>query len=1690
MDGLPEDSYCGPTPAIHEGPATLAGYDQIRNSPEKSPRKNPRGKASPTRRRNKRQASDNGSDAAQLTGQALLAWLMARRAARGADELRPCSANHAPAARQDENDDGQGTTSHAELQASNMDKEQVLRDLHEQLRLAAEILGSGKAGDIESELVLVPEPPNPAALVRGSGRRKRARFASVPVEDIQVTTVLPPTRLPADAARAAQATDLWDAAARGVLAEAARSQRRAHKVVQATSRQSGAASPTLPWTRSEASAEVSRLEAAMEQLRHRMRKESGRRVWMRRHGAQPRAGLFDDPPQGGSAASAAASAAQEGCLPACSTGNELEAAAFLPALPLAFGRKVSSTDVHTSLAGLLDAARPGLVGAWQPLALPASSKCVHRRGNKDILSCLRVSRSFSVGASGCFVGRLAREGLTYEQPFASAGGYEHCVCNICCQWVPRSQAAAHCCVGQGNDSKGRWRCFHQVPTASMGLHLRFRHLAGRPAALEVTIEAFLEAALCRAAWACAWDPARLSCRWRLACREGLEAQLNCFPQKDGAGMTEQLQDVMTGLTMRRPRCDAVPGQPRSFRQPLSSAQLVLLGWMRQQESAGSSTGYVSHHVLRESLCESDLVLELMLEQDFRGHFGGLVITASSQDTDGRPGSSAAGGDTLLSGPSSKAGIACILALILDEARGYCKPVAPQVAPLLSRGRCRLETGASLVVVSQESLACWQQSLEKLVDPASFKVVIVRNHNRMRSLTVADILGADLVLVPLQLFSSEAYQRHFDQLSKPGLQVWDAASLRRREALREHEAQAEVEAAPTRMAEAELAPGAGSEAAGIAEVVAEEEEQPPPPPSHGEGLSPGVIVELFDLCARPDLNGRRGRLLAWQEDSGRWNCRLLRPAPGTRVASGEKDQGKRGRRLGQKRRGKRSRGQQLVNVRPSNCRPLRRGKRCNASQQASAPKRRRRARPARQEGLAEATPLAALKASRYYTELRSREDYLARRQVDLERRTLRLLRQATGMGQAPPEAGEDAEDAAAPQQVQSDGQALAKAAAELAAGPALLEMFRFRRLVLDGCDAPARQLGKLLTGSSSSGGLAPYLATAAPLYAIHALEAHARWGLASGRCLRGKTRNEASEVAAQLASLLGINLPWRDPAEAQRFLDTWAAEVGEEDDHSIAGVELGRRGKVSHAHGSGGSVKVHTVELSLPERVLYLFQLLEQQAVEKAPERRRVAEQERALLELCTHVVLEGEQDSEQHEDPCSRNLWHLLERLEAAARERSAEASSSASRQTDFELRLQARQVLEAAMPGNDREVLLACAHSSAAQLRALLAADSHSLEVQLRRLAQAAAEGRTGLGQPAEVAFPAAEKVESFAPAAASDTQPRLAGEMALQPPAHAALPGSQGCAACAKLLGRGREVLGRLRLASGSAAAAERRASQRLRVMQALIEASGLRPSTCDESRRAVLECALGAVCPDFTVPRDPQPPLLLLPCGHTCHAECLPAAAGRCPKCQATLRVDEASAVCLNDVFPQADGKASMTCPRYGSKLEVVVRQISAILESPEGRAAQCLVFLQWPAAMAKLERALRAKGLQTLTVTSQLRDRRRRPAETMATAGDAEVDVAVSSQQRVLLLSPELMSQAAASAHGSELQKHLSSECVSRHVMLLHPLQGAANQELGEEKILEFVSRWDSDDSHPLRVHVHRFVARGTVEEVLLKQQRRS
>jgi hypothetical protein len=363
----------------------------------------------------------------------------------------------------------------------------------------------------------------------------------------------------------------------------------------------------------------------------------------------------------------------------------------------------------------------------------------------------------------------------------------------------------------------------------LGLTLSFKHLA-KQGMVELQAEAAIDAAIRRACWACYWSPDDVCCAWRLTrnrCRKS-----NTFPTSgpvefskhktsenyvptatddkeeldtakmsleneqdnhtienladlEGAGESAGIQkqsvdddvlhvkhrsalEIHSGsksssihgighhFILRDSYTSKQAKQPLSFVRPLTLAQLHTLGWMTHREAHDCT--YLSTQILRERLAETDLCLEVRVEREFQTSRGGILADALGY------------GKT-----------ACMIALIAETRQQSLQELLnlgqwPQIA-----GQ-RVLTDATLIVTPPNLFDQWLREIQKFVVSSSgLRVLAVPGHTRLKTFTVADFVAADVVLVPFRFFFSEAYQRYFDEITKPGLKVWDEVSVQRREA---------------------------------------------------------------------------------------------------------------------------------------------------------------------------------------------------------------------------------------------------------------------------------------------------------------------------------------------------------------------------------------------------------------------------------------------------------------------------------------------------------------------------------------------------------------------------------------------------------------------------------------------------------------------------------------------------------------------------------------------------------------------------------------------------------------------------------------------------------------------------------------------------------------------------------------------
>lgn len=437
----------------------------------------------------------------------------------------------------------ESTTTEPVFSRSGEERRRAERYLQEQVHFFHEEKdGEEKAG----EIILLSPPEMIGSLRSSSFCKGQKGFNSD-----GFTTVLPSTRLQTDPFVAARATDQWDSIHKSVISEAAKAFTRS-KLPKAA---------FTPWKSQESFQEASDLECALQILQDRSDLEPGRRVLMRRAGAQPKAGLFVDPPQHSAEASAAAQAAQSGVLAALATKNDFQAATFL----------------SEHWAESLRHVRPGVLGTWQTWAWN-EPRGRRQQGFRDVLHCCWASREFCLGISGHFVGRRMRAGQT-QRAFGLSGGQEHGMCS-CGEWLTRSKVKAHACdkyVGKPHDTSNRLKVFWQT-RGLLAFRVLFKHQLNPPA-FDLTLEAALESALTSLMWSDYWGAAHVTCSWRLCVQPNSKQS--------------------PAWAINQTRCEAVPAQP-SAGAPLTSQQLILLGWMRLQEARSS---YTSRQIIREDLCE-------------------------------------------------------------------------------------------------------------------------------------------------------------------------------------------------------------------------------------------------------------------------------------------------------------------------------------------------------------------------------------------------------------------------------------------------------------------------------------------------------------------------------------------------------------------------------------------------------------------------------------------------------------------------------------------------------------------------------------------------------------------------------------------------------------------------------------------------------------------------------------------------------------------------------------------------------------------------------------------------------------------------------------------------------------------------------------------------------------------------------
>ncbi|CAL1168735.1 unnamed protein product [Cladocopium goreaui] len=217
----------------------------------------------------------------------------------------------------------------------------------------------------------------------------------------------------------------------------------------------------------------------------------------------------------------------------------------------------------------------------------------------------------------------------------------------------------------------------------------------------------------------------------------------------------------------------------------------------------------------------------------------------------------------------------------------------------------------------------------------------------------------------------------------------------------------------------------------------------------------------------------------------------------------------------------------------------------------------------------------------------------------------------------------------------------------------------------------------------------------------------------------------------------------------------------------------------------------------------------------------------------------------------------------------------------------------------------------------------------------------------------------------------------------------------------------------------------------------------------------------CSVCLTPKDDLAALVMLPCSHIFHRDCVRSALEtnpKCPYCRAHAPKKSMSSVLLEvEVATSAAEPLPAELRSHGSKLLAVARRLQKIrTEDPKAKA---IVFVQWQELENKVARALQGHGLPVLQLP-----RGKNAGREMATVMKS---FTTSEEAFVLLLSLEH------AASGSNLT-------AANHVILVHPMNAdtLSSAVAYERQALARVRRVGQERAE---VHVWRFVTRETVEE---------
>jgi hypothetical protein len=466
--------------------------------------------------------------------------------------------------------------------------------------------------------------------------------------------------------------------------------------------------------------------------------------------------------------------------------------------------------------------------------------------------------------------------------------------------------------------------------------------------------------------------------------------------------------------------------------------------------------------------------------------------------------------------------------------------------------------------------------------------------------------------------------------------------------------------------------------------------------------------------------------------------------------------------------------------------------------------------------------------------------------------------------------------------------------------------------------------------------------------------------------------------------------------------------------------------------SGIPLKEHwiDVELSGMEQALYLHQrniLSAQGSCGSDSSHARAAE--RRLLQLCTHFDPEGQSATD-----AQAALLHTLDRQRGLQEQALSRQQLCELQRDEILCRREACDRLCAALPEGSREASLACAHCEVSEVQSLAEAALHASDARLHsELALVEADLRR-LAQAA---------VDGKSPAVTTHSE--------------------KHCEQC-RHLEACEERVKQLNRSKGQAQGDQRHAESHLRFLEAV---SG----SLDAQEAYCTECPACLNDTDFNT-------ATILPCGHCLHYSCASSAiitSSRCPQCRRPATLQTCTKVA--ELLPNrglAAPMASSSCEdsdaldrvlrqQYGSKIFKVIETIRNI-QSSEGKTTKCLVFVQWESISVQLEKALKAAGISPVVLRGHLSQRQK------ALAKFVDKHVADAS---VLLLSLEN------SPSGMNL-------ACAHHVLFVHPMHAERCEDAVSQELQAIGRVRRRGQNHT--VHVHRFVACGTVEEALTRQHR--